>query len=601
MRLTRIPTALLAGGMTLLGLATPGAQAATATAVTSPMTIVSWNICGEAGGSRGSEGFCPSRLTTADNEAKVQEIVELLQEQRADAIVMQEVCGAPDGVPAVVDGVTQVEGYHQRRLKEILGPAGWSFDFAPVQRWDDSSVNSAAYGSPCRGVLQGGRLGNLIAVKGGISARDHVNAVPKSASVSDYRSLPVQCVAVTGRSTAVCNTHIIPGSTDPRIAQQITNVKDFVDGFTTRHGLGRSAVGGDFNREADDALMAPLTGAYEHCVTGTTHHGWTGTSHTWHEFDHVFVSAPGTSRAIASCDIDEDRMDTTANVEGVTPNGFSDHAPVVVRAGDQPAPVHVPGDLRGSGGTPDLVAVDTTGALYVYPGDGRGGVTSRHQLGNGGWLGASVSHRGDWTGDGHEDLVARIGTQLRVYPGGMDGRLRPPAVLGTVAGDAQVVSVGDMTGDGRTDLVVAAENKLWLYENDLAATGAPAVKAAREIGNGGWDPMTLTAPGDVTRDNLPDLLARDTRDGVLYLYRGRADGTFGSRTTYGTNYTTANRPLIAGGADADRDGTADMWATTADGTGTLRFYEGGTSGTTPVDGLSAVVGASGWNTITTMS
>ncbi|MFD6225805.1 FG-GAP repeat domain-containing protein [Streptomyces sp. NPDC060232] len=56
----------------------------------------------------------------------------------------------------------------------------------------------------------------------------------------------------------------------------------------------------------------------------------------------------------------------------------------------------------------------------------------------------------------------------------------------------------------------------------------------------------------------PDLLARDIRDGVLYLYRGRSDGTFGNRSEYGRNYTTANRPLIAGAADADRNGTADI-------------------------------------------
>ncbi|MFD6109300.1 FG-GAP-like repeat-containing protein [Streptomyces yangpuensis] len=605
MNLIRNSAAFLAGSMALLGLTTASptvpaaATAPAAAAAPSPMTMVSWNICGEAGGGRGDAGFCPSRATLQENEAKVLEIARLTGEQQADAIVLQEVCGAPPGVPATVDGVAQSEGYHQKRLRQLLGPQGWSFDFAPVRRWDDASAQSLVYGSPCRGVLQGGRLGNLIAVKGTIGARASQDALPAVTPAPDHRTLPVQCVAVTGRSTAVCNTHIIPGSEDSRIGPQITNVKSFVDGFAAQHGLGRAALGGDFNREAENALMAPLAADFENCVDGATLHAWNGTGHVWREFDHIFVTRPATGRAISSCDIDEARMDTTENTAGVATNGFSDHAPVVVHLGDRPVPARVPGDLRNSDGKPDLVAVDSTGKLYVHPGDGRGGIGSRREIGTGGWLGASVSHRGDWTGDGWEDLVARVGTQLRVYPGGMDGRLKSPVGLGTVAADAQVVSVGDMTGDGAADLVVSAENKLWLYENDTAAAVRPAVRPRKEIGNGGWSPMTLSAPGDVTKDAIPDLLARDTRDGVLYLYRGRPDGTFGSRSEYGRNYTTANRPLIAGAADADLDGTADMWTTTGDGT--LRFYRGQLSGTNPVDGPSTQVDGSGWNTITTIA
>ncbi|WP_405427849.1 FG-GAP repeat domain-containing protein [Streptomyces erythrochromogenes] len=147
--------------------------------------------------------------------------------------------------------------------------------------------------------------------------------------------------------------------------------------------------------------------------------------------------------------------------------------------------------------------------------------------------------------------------------------------------------------------VLSADNKLWLYENDTAAAVWPAVRPRKEIGNGGWSPMTLTAPGDVTQDGIPDLLSGDTRDGVLYLYRGRADATFGGRSEYGRNYTTFNRPLIAGAADADGDSTADMWTTTADGT--LKFYRGELSGTNPVDGPSTQVDGSGWSTVTTIS
>ncbi|MFI8346330.1 FG-GAP-like repeat-containing protein [Streptomyces sp. NPDC085596] len=114
--------------------------------------------------------------------------------------------------------------------------------------------------------------------------------------------------------------------------------------------------------------------------------------------------------------------------------------------------------------------------------------------------------------------------------------------------------------------------------------------------------MTLTAPGDTDRDGRNDLLARDTRNGDLWLYRGRDDGRFDGRTLYGHGYDTTSRPLLAGAADADGNGAADMWTTTDDGTGTLLFYAGGndTSGQ-PVDGPRTLVGPSGRKTIRSIS
>ncbi|MEU6440214.1 VCBS repeat-containing protein [Streptomyces sp. NPDC047046] len=104
------------------------------------------------------------------------------------------------------------------------------------------------------------------------------------------------------------------------------------------------------------------------------------------------------------------------------------------------------------------------------------------------------------------------------------------------------------------------------------------------------------------RDGRPDLLARDTRDGTLWLYRGLAGGGVGARTEYGHGWTTAARPLLAGAADADRDGRADLWATTGEGTGTLLFYAGGTSASgDPTDGPRTTVGLRSWNTIRALS
>ncbi|WP_084713377.1 FG-GAP-like repeat-containing protein [Streptacidiphilus rugosus] len=259
-----------------------------------------------------------------------------------------------------------------------------------------------------------------------------------------------------------------------------------------------------------------------------------------------------------------------------------------------------PGDLTGDD-KPDLVAVDGAGNLRLYPGDGKGGLGSYVVIGTGGWSGASVTHRGDWTGDGLEDVVAIVGGELRVYPNRGDGSLAAPIkVASGLPTSSKVVGIGDATGDGRPDLVISHDDKLWLYAEGTGAT--PSVAAPVLIGSGGWTPMTITAPGDANRDGRVDLLARDTRTGDLWLYPGKAGGGFGTRTQYGHSYSTTIRPLLAGAADADGNGVADMWATTNDGTGTLLFYAGATDSTgNPVDGPRTTVGTGGWSGIQSIS
>ncbi|MFF4743972.1 trypsin-like serine protease [Streptomyces chengbuensis] len=256
-----------------------------------------------------------------------------------------------------------------------------------------------------------------------------------------------------------------------------------------------------------------------------------------------------------------------------------------------------PGDMNGDN-KPDLVAVDDLGKLRLYPGTGTGALGSPTYIGSGGWSGAAVTHRGDWTGDAMEDIVAIVGGELRVYPNRGDGSLAAPIKIGSgLPATSKLVGVGDVTRDGQPDLVISYNDKLYRYDGVSGPT--PSVAAPVLIGNSGWNVMTLTAPGDADKDGRVDLLARDTRDGVLYHYLGLSNGTFGSRTEYGRAYTVTNRPLIAGASDANLDGVADMW--TSAGDGTLWFYKGGTSIHGPVDGPSTKVGTGAWDTIRSIS
>ena len=256
----------------------------------------------------------------------------------------------------------------------------------------------------------------------------------------------------------------------------------------------------------------------------------------------------------------------------------------------------VAGDLTGDN-KPDLVAIDNEGKLRLYPGTGTGALGTRIEIGTGGWSGASVTHRGDWTGDGMEDLVAIVGGELRVYPNLGDGKLRSPVKMGSLPTTARVVGVGDVALDGQPDLLVTYDNKLWRYPGVTGPT--PSVGAPVLIGNGGWNVMSLSAPGDADKDGRVDLLARDTNTGILYIYLGQSNGTFSDRTEYGHSYTLTNRPLIAGASDADRNGIADMWTTAGDGT--LWFYKGGSDIHGPIDGPSVKVGTGGWEFIKAIS
>lgn len=75
---------------------------------------------------------------------------------------------------------------------------------------------------------------------------------------------------------------------------------------------------------------------------------------------------------------------------------------------------------------------------------------------------------------------------------------------------------------------------------------------------GDWSTRTkIVAPGDVTGDALPDLLSV-TASGILYVYPGLGNGTFGSPVAVGSGWNQYNQPL--GHGDFTGDGKADLIA-----------------------------------------
>ncbi|MFZ3499642.1 FG-GAP-like repeat-containing protein [Streptomyces sp. 5.8] len=569
------------------------------------LRVISWNICGDGGGKRdGSDtGYCAYRNAP---EKKVDAIVALANKHQANVLMLQEACGYTEGsTPAS----TQPEISHMRKLADKFAELGqqWKLVHAATPRPDGTAhCNRIAGTDPV-----GGEVGVLLAVKGEISDLDVDDLLPDDLTVEDFRGTgfeeltpeqakelgkvqrPLLCARLAGWQDKLCTTHLTAGSSGINKSRdealRTIESREIASLLAADIGTGL-VLGGDLNATAASATLEPFAGKLDRCATDAhTHQTWPPDQAAPNKYwlDHVFTTRR-TAPRFTSCQVEHESLMDTTQLGGTElsdpPNGVSDHAPVISYLG-------TPGDLSGDA-LPDLLGVKD-GTLRLYPGDGKGGVGAPAVIGQVGWSGASVTHRGDWTDDGQEDIVARVGSELRLFRNHGGGTIVGHFKLATgVPDDTRIIGTGDISGDGYPDLVAVSGDKLYRYDGVRGT--APSVKAAVEIGTGGWKDMMTASPGDSDRDGRPDLLARDEGDGMLWLYRGSGTGTFpfAARVEYGHGYSKAARPLIASGGDANLDGKADMWATTGDGA--LLFYSGTTQGTT--DGARAEVAPSGWAT-----
>ncbi|MFC8500921.1 glycoside hydrolase domain-containing protein [Pedococcus sp. NPDC057267] len=205
---------------------------------------------------------------------------------------------------------------------------------------------------------------------------------------------------------------------------------------------------------------------------------------------------------------------------GATSNTVTPHSPVTL-----------PHDWNSDTHN-DVLARDTSGNLWLYPGDGSGGWLAPRQVGTG-WSGMTMVAPGDFNGDGHLDLLARDGSGvLWLYPGDGSGGWLGPRQVGTGWSGMTMVAPGDFDGDGHPDVLARdASGNLWLYPGD----GSGGWLARRQVGTG-WSGMTMVAPGDFDGDGHPDVLARDA-SGNLWLYPGDGSGSWLGPRQVGTGWS----------------------------------------------------------------
>jgi hypothetical protein len=192
-----------------------------------------------------------------------------------------------------------------------------------------------------------------------------------------------------------------------------------------------------------------------------------------------------------------------------------------------------PGDWNGDKKA-DVIIEDELGFLYLLPGNGSGGVGAKTQIGNG-WLGFRIVPAGDLTGDGANDLLAikESTGDLYLYAGNGKGGFKSPyPKVGNGWTGYDLYSGGDLTGDKKVDILsIDSVGDLRMY----AGNGNGTFKTRVQVGNG-WIGYYLAAGADLSGDGIADIIGRNDATADLYFYRGTGGGKFATKKLIGTNW-----------------------------------------------------------------
>ncbi|GAT86042.1 chitobiase/beta-hexosaminidase C-terminal domain-containing protein [Paenarthrobacter nicotinovorans] len=221
----------------------------------------------------------------------------------------------------------------------------------------------------------------------------------------------------------------------------------------------------------------------------------------------------------------------------------------------------------------DVLARDSAGTLWLYPGNGTGGWLGKVNTGTA-WNNYNlIVPTRDFSGDGRSDVLARDGAgQLWLFKGNGTGGWQPAVSVGSGwSGMTAIVAPGDFNGDGKSDVLARdAAGVLWLYKGD----GLGKFTAGSTQVGAGWNVMnTLFSTGDFNGDAKTDVIARDTSGG-LWLYPGNGTGGWGTRTQIGSGW--GGMTALLGPGDFNGNGKSDVLA--RDASGNLWIYPGNGTG-----------------------
>ncbi|MFJ9564552.1 FG-GAP-like repeat-containing protein [Streptomyces fuscichromogenes] len=233
----------------------------------------------------------------------------------------------------------------------------------------------------------------------------------------------------------------------------------------------------------------------------------------------------------------------------------------------------------GPDGRGDLLTLNSSGGLTFHSGTGTGKFGDKY-TGTGWPTTITAIPFGDLSGDRCNDVLVRYRSgALRLYRPGCGAAVKPATSYTTLAtgGWTQydtLTSPGDVSGDGRPDLIArnSSTGAVYLYKG--TSTGKLAARVKLYDNWKGYKKIVGT--GDLTGDGRPDLLALDG-SGTLYRYDGKGDGTFAARVKVFSNWGGSYNAVVGVGDITDdgrpdlvsRDTSGKVWRNNGDGKGSF--------------------------------
>ncbi|PCG81882.1 esterase [Streptomyces sp. WZ.A104] len=209
-------------------------------------------------------------------------------------------------------------------------------------------------------------------------------------------------------------------------------------------------------------------------------------------------------------------------------------------------------DFNGDG-KGDLLAVDAADEfLYLHPSDGKGGFGTRVKVSPGRWSGMRLLSTADFTGDGKPDILGTHDNgSLYLYPGNGQGGVTGSSIVGTGWGNMRLLAAGDFNGDKKGDLMAVHTNGTLYFYAGKGKGFAPGVQAGT-----GWDGMRMVVGGEFTGDGRIDLYGVH-ENGSLNLYAGKGNGTFHGGVKTGSGWQNIR---LVDSADFNADKKHDLVA-----------------------------------------